>query len=267
MEILKNMLVFSFLAVAFTACGLKRAEFGDWMVRLPEDSDYFYAVGGPNPSRQVANDNARSEMGKFISVTVDSEIERVVIDSGDEIDRNTIDQLQVASRETLQYLSLVEVKKTGEGYYTLARMPRQPLDKILEALRFKWVPPSTGDIVRSVLVPGWGQLEKKQSQKGLTIFGSQVLLLGGVLVSNSLKSSAYDDYLLARTDSVRQAYRDNEENYQRLMTGMLVATGAAYLYNLVDVSTSLKKVSIKKRSVSLKMDPSATSLTYQFRGF
>ena len=180
-----------------SGCAVKQRDYGRWSEILPEDSDYFYAVGGPSPTRQAANDNARSEMGKFISVTVDSEIERVVVDSGDEIDRNTIDQLQVASRETLQYLSMVEVKKTGEGYYTLARMPRQPLDKILEALRFKWVPPSTGDIVRSVLVPGWGQLEKKQSQKGLTIFGSQVLLLGGVLVSNSLKSSAYDDYLLA----------------------------------------------------------------------
>ena len=35
------------------------------------------AISGPNPDRTTANDNARAEMAKFISVTVDSEIEQV----------------------------------------------------------------------------------------------------------------------------------------------------------------------------------------------
>ena len=247
-----------------SGCALKHRDYGRWSEILPEDSDYFYAVGGPSPTRQTANDNARSEMGKFISVTVDSEIERVVVDSGDEIDQNTIDQLLVKSKETLRHLSIAAVKNKDEGYLALARMPRRPLNEIMESLRFEWIPPSTGEIVRSVLAPGWGQLKKKQVRKGLGILSSQVVLLGSTLIFNSLKTSAHDDYLLARTDGVRRAYRDDEENYQRLITGSLVGLGAVYIYNLIDVSTADKKVLIRDKSVSVEFNYPDTKLVYRF---
>ena len=67
----------SYWIFSFCGRGLRQAEFGNWVVRLPADSDHSYAVGGPNPDRTAANDNARAEMVKFISVTVDSEIEQV----------------------------------------------------------------------------------------------------------------------------------------------------------------------------------------------
>ena len=120
------------------------------------------------------------------------------------------------------------------------------------------------EIVRSVLAPGWGQLKKKQVRKGLSILSSQVALLGSTLIFNSLKTSAHDDYLLARTDGVRRAYRDDEENYQRLMTGSLVGLGAVYLYNLIDVSTADKKVPIRDKSVSVGFNYPDIRLVYRF---
>jgi len=257
------LVLLAFVSIV-SGCAVKHEDYGRWCEILPEDSDYFYAVGGPSPTRQAANDNARSEMGKFISVTVDSEIERMVVDSGDEIDQNTIDQLRVRSKETLEYLSIAAVKNKDEGYLALARMPRRPLNEIMESLRFEWRPPSTGEIVRSVLAPGWGQLKKKQVRKGLSILSSQVVLLGSTLIFNSLKTSAHDDYLLARTDGVRRAYRDDEENYQRLMTGSLVGLGAVYLYNLIDVSTADKKVPIRDKSVSVGFNYPDIRLVYRF---
>ena len=118
--------------------------------------------------------------------------------------------------------------------------------------------------MRSVLAPGWGQLKKKQVRKGLSILSSQVVLLGSTLIFNSLKTSAHDDYLLARTDGVRRAYRDDEENYQRLMTGSLVGLGAVYLYNLIDVSTADKKVPIRDKSVSVGFNYPDIRLVYRF---
>lgn len=247
-----------------SGCAVKQRDYGPWNEILPEDSDYFYAVGGPSPTRQAANDNARSEMGKFISVTVDSEIENRKQERNNDIDQERLEQLRVKSKETLRYLSIAAVKNKDEGYLALARMPRRPLNEIMESLRFEWIPPSTGEIVRSVLAPGWGQLKKKQVRKGLGILSSQVVLLGSTLIFNSLKTSAHDDYLLARTDGVRRAYRDDEENYQRLMTGSLVGLGAVYIYNLIDVSTADKKVLIRDKSVSVEFNYPDTKLVYRF---
>ena len=247
-----------------SGCAVKQRDYGQWSEILPEDSDYFYAVGGPSPTRQAANDNARSEMGKFISVTVDSEIENRKQERNNDIDQERLEQLRVKSKETLRHLSIAAVKNEDDGYLALARMPRRPLNEIMESLRFEWIPPSTGEIVRSVLAPGWGQLKKKQVRKGLGILSSQVVLLGSTLIFNSLKTSAHDDYLLARTDGVRRAYRDDEENYQRLMTGSLVGLGAVYIYNLIDVSTADKKVLIRDKSVSVEFNYPDTKLVYRF---
>ena len=247
-----------------SGCALKHRDYGRWCEILPEDSDYFYAVGGPSSTRQAANDNARSEMGKFISVTVDSEIESWKRERNDGIDQERLEQLRLESKETLRYLSIAAVKREDGGYLALARMPRRPLNEIMESLRFEWMPPSLGEMARSALVPGWGQLEKKQTRKGLGILSSQVVLLGSTLIFNSLKTSAHDDYLLARTDGVRRAYRDDEDNYQRLMTGSLVGLGAVYIYNLIDVSTADKKVLIRDKSVSVEFNYPDTKLVYRF---
>ena len=247
-----------------SSCAVKQRDYGRWIEILPEDSDYFYAVGGPSPTRQAANDNARSEMGKFISVTVNSEIESWKQARNNDIDQGRLEQLRLESKETLTYLSIAAVKRKDGDYLALARMPRRPLNEIMESLRFEWRPPSTGEIVRSVLAPGWGQLKKKQVRKGLGILSSQVVLLGSTLIFNSLKTSAHDDYLQARTDGVRRAYRDDEENYQRLMTGSLVGLGAVYIYNLIDVSTANKKVLICGKSVSVEFNYPDIELVYRF---
>ena len=94
-----------------SGCALKHRDYGRWSEILPEDSDYFYAVGGPSSTRQAANDNARSEMGKFISVTVDSEIESWKRERNDGIDQERLEQLRLESKETLRYLSIAAVKR------------------------------------------------------------------------------------------------------------------------------------------------------------
>ena len=230
--------------LSFCGCGLRQAEFGNWVVRLPEDSDYFYAVGGPNPDRPAANDNARAEMAKFISVTVDSEIERVTVEQDGEIETTVVDQLRLKAEETLENVSIVEVRKTGEGYYTLARMPSRPIEDILESLRFKKVPPTAGEIARSILLPGWGQFQKDQSRKGFGILSGQALTIGSGALFYVLKSSAEENMIYAKTHGARKAYQQDSQTLKSLMISSLVTAGAVYIYNLVDVTAVPKKVPI-----------------------
>ena len=52
-----SMLIFLSLYL-LTACSLSRKRFSDWTIRLPEDRDYLYAVGGPSTERIEASDQA-----------------------------------------------------------------------------------------------------------------------------------------------------------------------------------------------------------------
>ena len=148
-----------------TACSLGGKRFGDWTVRLPEDGDCFYAVGGPSTERIVANDQARAEMAKFISVTVDSEIERATTERSGQVETKILDTIRLQAKETMKNLSIVEVKKIWEGYYALARMPSRPMEKILDSLRFKKMPPTVGEIGRSVDCPAGAKSKRANSEK------------------------------------------------------------------------------------------------------
>ena len=225
-----------------TACSLGGKRFGDWTVRLPEDGDCFYAVGGPSTERIVANDQARAEMAKFISVTVDSEIERATTERSGQVETKILDTIRLQAKETMKNLSIVEVKKIWEGYYALARMPSRPMEKILDSLRFKKMPPTVGEIGRSVVLPGWGQIKKSQQRKGFSILSAQAVAIGGTILFSILKSSADENMIYARTAGVRRAYQQDSQTFRSLMFGSLITATAIYIYNLVDATAVPKKV-------------------------
>ena len=238
-------------------------DYGQWWKNTPVDENYYFVAGGHAPTRQEASAAARAEMAMSIRVKVDSFIFSEMYLNNTKTDFKGVERARVKSGETLRYLSIAAVRKTDEGYLALARMPRRPVDKILDGLPFKWIPPSTGEIVRSAIVPGWGQLEKNQTRKGFTILGSQLAVSGGVLIINFLKASSHQDYLLAQTRKARQVYWEREENYKLVMIGTLVAWSAVYLYNLADVSTAEKKVDLGDKPVSVDFNYPDIRLVYR----
>ena len=228
-----------------TGCGLGTTSFGNWTVRLPEDENYFYAVGGPKDERIEANDQARVEMAKIISVTVDSEIELVAIEQSGLVETTVVDQIRIQAKETMKNVSIVEVRKSLQGYHSLARMPRRPIEDILDSLRFKKVPPTATEISRSVILPGWGQIQKQQTKKGLGILSAQAVSIGGMVLFSILKSSANEQMIYSRTAGARQAHRNEAQRFAVLMVSSLVTASAIYIYNLVDVMAVPKKVPLK----------------------
>lgn len=44
-------------------------------------------------------------------------------------------------------------------------------------------------MMRSLIVPGWGQMYKGSTVKGLCILGGEVALAAGIIVSENLRSS------------------------------------------------------------------------------
>ena len=258
------------LTAALSGCGAKQVDFGDWTRRLPEDRDYFYAVGGPavgpaEKARPTAERGALAKMAEFIKVTIEVEIQSRDEEWNDKVNEQFIEKIRSQSKETLKYVSIVEVKKTPDGLYALARMPRRPLDELIEEIKFVKVPPSFGEIARSAMIPGWGQFHKGQTTKGIAILGSEAALIGGSVIFRSLRDDAHDKLLYARTTGARKTYQNREQNYERLMLGTLIGAGAIYLYNLVDVSTVPKRISSNQVALSFDADGEAVVLRYRWR--
>lgn len=90
-------------------------------------------------------------------------------------------------------------------------------------------------VLRSAIVPGWGQMHKRSFGKGITILSLQVASVAGVFVCDNLSSSYYNKALAERDNGVREQYQDRSSSYRNIRNVFIAAAGAIYVYNIVDV--------------------------------
>lgn len=116
--------------------------------------------------------------------------------------------------------------------------------------------------VRSMVVPGWGQMYKGSTGKGICILGGEVVLAGGIIATESLKQS----YLkkIKETHNVRdiQTYSDNADACENIRNICIGAATALYLYNLIDAATA----SGRKRTVVNRKMAVVPSVTPDYTG-
>lgn len=89
-------------------------------------------------------------------------------------------------------------------------------------------------IWRSMLVPGWGQMHKKSTGKGITILTTQVLSVAGIFVCDNLSSSYYNKALNERNTATREQYQDRSTSFRNVRNGLIIAASAIYVYNIID---------------------------------
>ncbi len=91
---------------------------------------------------------------------------------------------------------------------------------------------------RSALVPGWGQLHKKEKAKGIVILaGTGALILGAVVSENQRSSYAT---LAVQTNDIRfrKDHLASADSWENIRNGLLIGVAGAYIYNIVDAFTS-----------------------------
>jgi hypothetical protein len=91
---------------------------------------------------------------------------------------------------------------------------------------------------RSILMPGWGQIHKRSTAKGITIFALEAISIAGVFACNDLSNSYYNKALSENNMSVREQYVDRSTTFRNIRNGFIVAAGAVYAYNLIDAISS-----------------------------
>lgn len=91
---------------------------------------------------------------------------------------------------------------------------------------------------RSAIVPGWGQLYKKQKYKGLSILGSEAVLLGVGLVAENMRISNINSSKNTRDVKYIKQYLNDADSNETLRNISFATAGAVYIYNLIDAAVS-----------------------------
>lgn len=101
------------------------------------------------------------------------------------------------------------------------------------------------------LIPGWGQLYKGQKVKGACFMGGEIVLIGGIIVSENLRSS----YVKKMREQPKffQTYNTKADNWENIRNVCIGAAAALYVYNLIDaiVSPGAKRTIVKKQEFPL----------------
>lgn len=109
---------------------------------------------------------------------------------------------------------------------------------------------------RSLIIPGWGQMYKGSTAKGLSILGGEAVLAAGIIVSENLRSS-YIKKMIEQPQH-QQTYNNRADNWCNIRNVCIGAAAALYVYNLVDalVANGRKRAVTQKR-VYLSLQPVA----------
>lgn len=99
------------------------------------------------------------------------------------------------------------------------------------------------------LIPGGGQLYKGQKLKGACLMGGEILLVGGVIVSENMRSSYVKK--MKEQPKFADVYNTKADNSANIRNVFIGAAAALYVYNLIDASISpgARRVILEKQYI------------------
>lgn len=206
------------------------------LYRLVEKSESIKVIEDyENESHQVSANN-------YLSEKTDEVYNMKILSDGDEVNLNymKLDEYWVESfRGGVRYLE----------FYTLYAVARPGMVPQFDDVYFtdKY---GISAMARS-LIPGWGQLYKGQKVKGACFMGGEIVLIGGIIVSENLRSS----YVKKMREQPKffQTYNTKADNWENIRNVCIGAAAALYVYNLIDaiVSPGAKRTIVKKQEFPL----------------
>ncbi|MDH8702424.1 hypothetical protein M2138_001788 [Dysgonomonadaceae bacterium PH5-43] len=93
-------------------------------------------------------------------------------------------------------------------------------------------------LLRSAIIPGWGQMHKRQTTKGIVILSSEVLGVAGVIYSQNMYKSYRNKAKIETNNELRNSYKNKSNNWGNIRNGFIIGASAIYIYNIIDVVAS-----------------------------
>lgn len=118
------------------------------------------------------------------------------------------------------------------------------------------------------LVPGWAQLHKGSTAKGITILAAEVAAIGGIIFTENERAT-YESKMRSQPNFAKQ-YKTKVDNYETARNCCIGAAAAIYVYNLIDaiVAPGARRVVVNPRNFQFtpvaSKDFSGVTLSYNF---
>lgn len=110
-------------------------------------------------------------------------------------------------------------------------------------------------------VPGMEQMYKGQKTKGLLFIVGEVVCVGGIIASESMRASNVNLINSTHNAQQRATYTDNANMWQNVRNGFIGAAAAVYVWNVVDALVSKGTRYVKTGDAALTLAPYATMET------
>ena len=118
------------------------------------------------------------------------------------------------------------------------------------------------------LVPGWAQMYKGSTAKGIAILAAEVAAIGGIVFTENERAS-YESKMRSQPNFAKQ-YKTKMDNYETARNCCIGAAAAIWVYNLIDaiVAPGARRVVVKPRNFKVipmaSKDFNGVTLSYNF---
>lgn len=113
-------------------------------------------------------------------------------------------------------------------------------------------------------VPGMQQLYKGQKAKGIMFIAAEVACVGGIVVSEGLRTSNINLINSTHNAQQRAQYTDKANMWQNVRNGFIAATAAVYVWNVVDALAAKGPRYVKQGSAQFALAPYTNGETVGF---
>jgi hypothetical protein len=115
---------------------------------------------------------------------------------------------------------------------------------------------------RSVIVPGWGQMHKGSTAKGVVILVGEAALIGGIVYFESMRADNFRKSQETTNLTIIKEYRNRADSWALYRNVALGAAIGLYAYNLVDaiVAPGAKRVVVKRYAFAPVVTPEYAGL-------
>jgi len=187
-----------------------------------------------------------SEQGVTISTNsvylITEETKNEIYSTGSKYDRTTkvnTNDFKAAFELKDEYWELVK-EKNGTTFYrcwTLYSVANNVNSYHFDEVKFT-TNYGAAPILKSLIAPGWGQMQKGYTNKGIVILSSELALLAGFGASYGIHVNLIDKANNTRDINLRREYLDKADNAYITSNILGILAGAVYVYNIIDVSAS-----------------------------
>lgn len=224
-----------------------------WLIEPPTGKyfRYFSGMGSSNnllsDAKQQAISDVLSEIIMEKRITAKSEIKTFQEQSNNEIISKVSREIQQTGVSTtidglLKEEDYWEIAKVRKGsiyrFWILMKFPKPEyygIDLSMMTVRQSY---GVFPIVKSVFVPGWGQIHKKEKKKGFRLLTGFAVTMTAGIAFQSISNNYAVDAQNADSGEWIDYYNTLSEQYYLASTISYILAGAIYGYNVYDAISS-----------------------------